>query len=69
MPAGPGKYDAACTVARLTTKATGAVLIVLDGVHGSGFSCQMPYELSLTLPTMLRHMADEVEASLKQGDA
>ena len=37
---GPGKYDELCTAAREETKAVGVVLIVIDGEHGNGFSCQ-----------------------------
>jgi hypothetical protein len=40
MTAGPGKYDAACTVARETTGAAAVVLIVLNGKDGSGMSVQ-----------------------------
>ena len=34
---GPGKYDDACTAARVMTSAEVAILIVLGGDKGSGF--------------------------------
>jgi hypothetical protein len=59
---GPGKYDEAATAARLATKATGGVvLLVFDGDHGSGFSVQLSPELLLTLPTLLRDAATRIE--------
>lgn len=64
---GPGKYDNLCTYVRTTAKAEGVVLIVLGGESGNGFSCQMPLESQLTLPTMLRRVADTIEEDLKQG--
>lgn len=40
MSEGPGKYDEACTLARVMTGASLAVLIVVGGRHGGGFSVQ-----------------------------
>ena len=37
---GAGKYDNACTVARLMTRAEVALVIILNGDKGSGFSMQ-----------------------------
>ncbi len=60
---GPGKYDEACTNARIATAATGGVLlIVLDGRHGSGFSAQLSLEAQQYLPTMLREVATQIES-------
>jgi hypothetical protein len=61
MALGPGKYDALCTEVREKAHAVGAVVLVFDGQHGSGFSAQLPLELTLRMPTMLRDMADEIE--------
>jgi len=64
MPVGPGKYNEACTVARLATEAQVAVLIVLGGKHGSGFSLQADSEDAVALlPDVLRQLADEIERS------
>lgn len=59
---GPGKYDHACTAAREQTKAIGAILIVLDGAQGSGFSVQAPLEVTQQMPAFLRKLADAIEA-------
>jgi negative regulator of sigma E activity len=40
MATGPGKYDHWVTKIREATLAEGVVLIVLNGVQGSGFSVQ-----------------------------
>lgn len=62
MPNGPGKYDDVCTLARIATSAEAIVLIVANGNEGQGFSVQMadPRYL-LTLPSVLRDVADEIE--------
>lgn len=62
MTQGPGKYDAACTEARLRTQAAGVVLIVFNGAAGSGFSVQAVPDLLIDLPAILRAMADGIEA-------
>ena len=61
MPLGPGKYDAAATMAREITRAKGVVLIVLEGYAGHGFDVQIPPNLSKQLPALLRDMADKIE--------
>jgi len=61
MAIGPGKYDALCTEAREKAKAQGAVLMILEGEQGWGFSVQVtPIDL-LLLPRVLRHIADKIE--------
>lgn len=64
---GPGKYDDACTSIRTSTNAKGCILIVLDGTKGSGSSCQADLETTMKLPSLLRHMADQIEQDMKQG--
>jgi hypothetical protein len=60
---GPGKYDDACTAARIATQARAAVLIVTDGNRGSGFSVQAhDPAFVLALPMLLRRVADDIEA-------
>lgn len=58
---GPGKYDDACTDARIQTKAAGVILIVIDGEKGSGFSAQLPITEVMRLPEILREMADSMD--------
>jgi hypothetical protein len=67
MPAGRGRYDAVCTLARRRAKAQGAVVIIFRGEHGDGFSVQGPPALMLGLSEILRQMASEIDASLSQG--
>lgn len=62
---GPGKYDDACTAARETTKAVACVLMVINGNQGSGFSVQtLNSDVILRLPSLLRNMADQMEAEI-----
>lgn len=64
MPLGPGKYDDACTKARLATGAHTTVLIVLGGTLGLGFSVQTEDpSFVATLPEVLRALADEIAQS------
>jgi hypothetical protein len=58
---GPGKYDDACTAARETTGAAGALLIIFEGEKGHGFSAQLPVEALVQIPTVLREIADQIE--------
>lgn len=64
---GPGKYDDLCTRVREETKAEATILLVFNGNNGSGFSCQAPLDVTLSLPQMLRSMADQIEADIKSG--
>jgi hypothetical protein len=61
MALGPGKYDEHCTTIRTVTRARAVVLVVVDGVHGGGFSVQAPPEFTLALPKLLRAVADSIE--------
>jgi hypothetical protein len=67
MAFGPGKYDEALTEARKLCGATSAVLIVLTGESGPGFSCQTTLPDLARLPAILRNTADQLEADLKKG--
>jgi hypothetical protein len=61
----PGKYDDLCTEVRAKAEALGAVVIVLSGNKGHGFSVQAPPEVLFTLPGMLETMAAEIRRDLK----
>lgn len=65
---GPGIYDDHCTRVREETKALAAILIVLEGEDGTGFSVQAPLPVVLLLPQLLRELADKVEAKHKEGE-
>jgi hypothetical protein len=58
----PGKYDEACTQARIATRAVGVLLVVIEGDKGTGFSVQThDKEVLHVLPAILRLTADEIE--------
>ena len=57
---GPGKYDALCTLVRKRAKAKGALVIILDGEKGNGFSCQCEPLALLSLPDVLEYMAQQI---------
>lgn len=63
MALGPGKYDELCSQAREQAGggSTAAVLIILHGNKGSGFSCQATLQDALALPELLRSVADQIE--------
>lgn len=58
--AGPGKYDAVCTVARGMTNAKACIVIIQDGIYGSGFSVQAEEHILGQVPDMLEHMAKQI---------
>lgn len=62
MALGPGKYDDLATAVREQAHAEGIVLVVIGGDHGGGMAAQLPAAMTLTLPTILRTIADEIEA-------
>jgi hypothetical protein len=64
-PDNPGKYDPETTMVRELTKAQGAVLIIVGGNKGHGFSVQAPPEVLAALPGMLETMAAEIRRDLK----
>ncbi len=59
---GPGKYDDLATDVRTKTRAEGVIVLVINGTKGSGFSAQLSLDLTLTLPTILRDVAQQIEA-------
>jgi len=69
MPIGPGKYDAICTEVRERTKAAGAIVIIVGGDRGLGFSCQADLAVTASLPDILEIVADEIRKSMSRGPA
>ena len=59
----PGKNDLLCTHVREQTAAVAAIVIVVDGMLGSGFSVQAPPDVADRLPEILRSLARQIEAS------
>jgi hypothetical protein len=66
---GPGKYDDIfCTQAREAAKAGCALLIILDGERGHGFSVQFTDpSYAQRLPAILRDIAKRIERDAQQG--
>jgi dissimilatory sulfite reductase (desulfoviridin) alpha/beta subunit len=68
MSIGPGKCDAACTQARIATKARTAILIVLGGESGSGMSVQsVDPDITAQIPMILMRTAQMIEEDLITG--
>lgn len=67
MAIGPGKYDDYATTVRLGARAQGVILLVLGGDKGSGFSVQADGPTTLQLPSLLRNIADQIEADFRKG--
>jgi hypothetical protein len=64
MAEGPDKYDAWCTMVRTGVHAEGVLMMVVNGVYGSGFSCQGSREVHRNMVTVLRNVADQLEQDL-----
>jgi hypothetical protein len=69
MALGPGKYDDLCTMVRDRTGAEGAIVIVLGGAKGSGFSVQGDLRVMIALPGMLDQIAATIRDGLTKGQA
>lgn len=67
MSVGPGKYDVFCSQVRQDAYAEAVILIVMNGVLGSGFSVQAPQRMSEMIPQMLRNVAQQIEDALVQS--
>ena len=67
MGLGPGKYDDYCTILRHELKAKVALIAIVDGNKGTGFSVQSldPHTLVI-LPQVLRQIADDIETDVKK---
>lgn len=67
MAEGGGKYNSYATMVREAAEATGVVVMIFDGVRGSGFCVQGPIILTAILPKLLREMADTIEKDNADG--
>jgi hypothetical protein len=63
-----GKYDDLCEETRVRACADGAMVIVIGGEHGSGFSVAVSaYVLaSGVLPQVLRDVANQIEGDVSE---
>ena len=60
MATGPGKYDDICTTVREQTQAAAAIVIIVGGTKGSGFSVQATGHELAQLPDILEHLARQI---------
>jgi hypothetical protein len=67
MAAGPGKYDDLCTLVRERAAAAGALLIIVNGEKGSGFSCQADLMTTAGIPDLLEDIARQIRADMAKG--
>jgi hypothetical protein len=67
MAAGPGKYDTLATHVRVEAQARAAIVIVIGGNLGDGFSVQCRGEdITQALPSILRRVADDIEEAARE---
>lgn len=67
MALGPGKYDDLCTMVKEQSQAEGVVLIIVGGNKGVGFSAQLTAPQMVSLPLVLRNIADKIEEDYRNG--
>lgn len=61
-----GKYDDICEYVREQTQAAGTLVIICDGNKGNGFSASFTdVGLMVSIPTILRQVADQIEKERK----
>ncbi|CAE6812045.1 hypothetical protein R75461_06406 [Paraburkholderia nemoris] len=61
-----GLFDTACSYVRDATRARCAVVIVIDGESGSGYSVVGPLEAQVLLPDILHKIADSLHGQLSK---
>jgi hypothetical protein len=61
MSLGDGNYDDIASALREGTRATGVIVVVIDGMRGSGFAVQLSLAETDRLPGILRELADEID--------
>lgn len=66
MALGPGRYDDLCTLVRERAGVAegGAIVIIIGGDRGSGFSVQADLATTAKLPDLLEHIAKEIRESV-----
>lgn len=58
---GPGKYDDVCTLVREQTNAACAIVVIIEGDKGSGFSVQTTADVNgNTIALLLENMAQQL---------
>ena len=64
---GPGKYDYLCTYVREMSRAQCALVIVINGDKGSGFSLQM-VEDAMFDPDKVATLLENTARSIREGE-
>jgi hypothetical protein len=68
MTLGPGKYDDLCTdVRERAGAADGAIVIIIAGSRGSGFSVQADLDTTMRIPAILENLAAQIRRDLSKG--
>jgi 2-phosphoglycerate kinase len=68
MTIGPGQYDDLCTYVREQSGGEAAIVIVIGGSKGNGFSMQFTnLAAMLQLRDVLQQMAKQIRADLRKG--
>lgn len=68
MPLGPGKYDDLCTHVRNASEAKVAIVAVVSGNRGTGFSMQAHASVNpLEVAKLLETMAANIRQSMVQS--
>lgn len=70
MPKGPGKYDDVCVEVMEKTQSDCAIILVINGKNGNGFSVNsISMDIVMDLPLILRHMANLIEDDYKRKES
>lgn len=70
MTMGPGKYDEEAMLVMERTKAQGVIVMVIGGEKGPGFSVAADLLTTLSLPAILRSIANQLDADIRSmGDS
>lgn len=67
MAEGPGKYDELCTHVRVESAAECAIVIVVNGIQGSGFSVQASEGTELQIAILLENLAARLRQKYAQS--
>jgi DNA-binding XRE family transcriptional regulator len=70
MALGPGKYDDVCTMVReqvgIGDRPGGAIVIVIGGNRGQGFSVQADLATTVALPEILENIASAIRLDMER---
>lgn len=70
MTLGPGKYDQLCTMVREATASDAAIVMVMNGRYGSGFSMQALDDVDGNkVAAILEDIASQIRADYARKDA